>query len=124
MDKCTFGFVYRKTLFFVYYYLGSKAVVGTKTAAVGAVGGPGGKSSQVQVIFNGKILTPQSLVQRRGPSHHEGGNKKNKADRGFVDKNETIEEDATDMNEKPLLPTRSKRYGGIDETSRISPTLD
>jgi hypothetical protein len=62
------------------------------------------------VPFNGKNLAPQSLIQRK---HHsgEGGQKKNKVDRGFVDKNETIDEDAVEETDKPILPsTRAKRY--------------
>jgi len=62
----------------------------------------------VQVIFNGKILTPQSLVQRK--AYTSEGQKRNKVDRGFVDKNETIDEDAPEEPDKPTLPVaRSKR---------------
>lgn len=87
---------------------GSKAVAGTKTAVTNAAG-IAGKPSQVQVIFNGKILTPQSLIQRKS-YQSDGQHKKNKVDRGFVDKNETIDEDAPDEVEKPVLPTtRAKR---------------
>jgi hypothetical protein len=38
--------------------------------------GPPGKSGPVQVIFNGKIVTPQSLIPRK--SHHHDGGKKSK----------------------------------------------
>lgn len=93
----------------VTFFLGSKAVTGTKTAVNNATGAAGKASSQVQVIFNGKILTPQSLVQRRAHTS-DGHHKKNKVDRGFVDKNETIDEDAPEEPDKPTLPAaRSKR---------------
>ena len=93
---------------FVSTHTGSKTVAGTK-AAVGGVAATG-KSSQIQVIFNGKILTPQSLIQRKGPSGGDGGHRRNKVDRGFVDKNDTIDEDAPEDSEKPVLPaTRQKR---------------
>ena len=89
---------------------GSKAVNGTKAALGGATGATGKPSSQVQVIFNGKILTPQSLIQRKQyQSGGDGGHKKNKVDRGFVEKNETIDEDAPEGSDKPVLPTRGKR---------------
>ena len=84
-------------------------MVGTKTAANNATGAAGKASSQVQVIFNGKILTPQSLVQRKA-HQSDGHGKRNKVDRGFVEKNETIDEDGVEEADKPVLPTnRNKR---------------
>jgi hypothetical protein len=84
-------------------------VAGTKATAANAAGLTG-KSHIPAVPFNGKNLAPQSLIQRK--SGGGGGHKKNKVDRTFVDKNDTIEEDAPDDAEKPILPTtRTKRYG-------------
>jgi hypothetical protein len=84
-------------------------VAGTKATAANAAGLTG-KSHVPAVPFNGKNLAPQSLIQRK--SGGGGGHKKNKVDRTFVDKNDTIEEDAPDDAEKPILPTtRTKRYG-------------
>jgi hypothetical protein len=98
-----------KTLTMLYpiHFSGSKTTVGTKTAVANAAG-PAGKGSHIPAVpFNGKNLAPQSLIQRK--SGGEGGHKK-KTDRAFVDKNETIEEDEPDDNEKPVLPTvRAKR---------------
>ncbi|KAJ1418082.1 WD40-repeat-containing domain protein [Ochromonadaceae sp. CCMP2298] len=83
---------------------GSKRTVGGNPTASG-FGTAGSKaSSQVQVIFNGKILTPQSLIQRKGPSHGPSDvHKKAKADIGF----DAIDENAPE--EKQALSTAPRK---------------
>ncbi len=75
----------------------------------------GGRSNNVQVIFNGKILTPQSLIARKsnGPSAGPGEfkDKKKRTDikpqLGLI---ETVEESesATDVADKPMRILSSK----------------
>jgi hypothetical protein len=85
---------------------GSKRTVGGNPTASGFVGTAGSKaSSQVQVIFNGKILTPQSLIQRKGPSQgasSDAAHKKAKAEIGF----DAIDENAPEEKLAPVVPRK------------------
>ena len=47
-------------------------MVGKGQANVPGVAGEGGKSSAIQVIFNGKISTPQTLLSRKPPQKDSG----------------------------------------------------
>ena len=92
------------------FILGSKK---TTAATTGAAIGAARSNNTPQVIFNGKILTPQSLIVRASAASSGGfgefKDKKKKTDRAFAIKNETIDESETggDIGDKPL-PTTTK----------------
>ena len=66
-------------------------------------------SNNVQVIFQGKIVTPQSLIQKKSYSKGESSYKKNK----FVANDQTIDENATIQeggNDKDKAAVGRKRF--------------
>ena len=69
-----------------------------------------GKSAAVQVIYNGKIATPQSLLPRKavaGPSN-AAGKFKAKVEAVALN-NPTIDELGADIQDKPLQPHSSTK---------------
>lgn len=66
-------------------------------------------SNNVQVIFQGKIVTPQSLIQKKSYSKGESSYKKNK----FVVNDQTIDENTTIQeggNDKDKAAVGRKRF--------------
>jgi len=53
-------------------------------------------SNNVQVIFQGKVVTPQSLIQKKSYSKGESNYKKNK----FVANDQTIDENTVEGTDK------------------------
>ena len=85
---------------------GSKrAAAGNTVAASGFQGGTA-KSGPVQVIFNGKIVTPQSLIPKKF-GHHEGG----KRSRPPLPKPQTIDETASEAIDRVAMPALGSKLG-------------
>lgn len=83
---------------------------GSKRAANVTALGSGGaapvKGGPVQVIFNGKIVTPQSLVAKRASTHHD----RSKKPKGTLYKPQTIDESASETGERTHSALSSKLH--------------
>lgn len=84
---------------------GSKRAVGNTVAASGFQGSTA-KSGPVQVIFNGKIVTPQSLIPKKF-GHHEGG----KRSKPPLVKPQTIDETASESADRVTMPALGNKLG-------------
>lgn len=77
--------------------VGSKRTTTTAVAAAGG-GSTAARSGPIQVIFGGKIVTPQSLVQKKSHSHHPSKH----APRPPVVRQLTIDESLSEAAEKTI----------------------
>jgi hypothetical protein len=98
------------------FIAGSKRVGATVGPTTGGFAGP--KSSHVQVIYHGKILTPQSLLVRKSHTSHAPGefreNKHKAVDKSFATHNQTIDEAASDnADSKPVAAKLPFKKCGI-----------
>lgn len=84
-----------------------------KTNIAGGGGEGGGKSSAIQVIFNGKIATPQSLLSRKPPKRDDvpkvhAAWMPTKAGEGAAGIAMTLDE-SSEFSEKPSQMSKLKR---------------
>ena len=95
--------------------LGSKKATGSNTANPSGIAATNvtanaaiRSSNNVQVTFQGKIVTPQSLIQKKRYSKGESSYKKNK----FVANDQTIDENTTVTadKDKDKAPVGRKRF--------------
>eukprot|EP01031_Cornospumella_fuschlensis_P031679 gene31679-38284_t len=79
-------------------------VAGSKRASQAPVenagAGGAGKSGKIQVIFNGKIVTPQSLIPRKPAGHR--GDQLGRKPKGVSKQPQTIDEGSSDADSKSL----------------------
>ncbi len=87
--------------------LGSKRGAAAATT-VAASGFPGtNKAGPVQVIFNGKIVTPQSLIPKKSGHHHDAGKKS----RPPLMKPQTIDETAPESADRVSMQPLGSKLG-------------
>ena len=87
--------------------IGSKRAAGNTAVAASGFQGTTKSGGPVQVIFNGKIVTPQSLIPKKIGHHHDGA----KRSKPPLSKPQTIDETASESADRVTMPALGSKLG-------------